>query len=143
MRTALCIMRRYTFYLLCGFLCLSSVHAETWILPPPNIDVFGQIKSVQISREETLLDIARRYDIGQIEILLANPTVDRWLPEDGATVVLPSRYIIPSAERTGLVLNLPEMRIYYFPDTRKGEKPEIITYPVGIGRMDWDGMLCV
>ncbi len=131
------MMCRFTFYLLCGFLYLSSTRAETWMLPPPSIDVFGQIKSVQISREETLLDIARRYDIGQIEILLANPTVDRWLPEDGARVVLPSRYIIPNAERNGLVLNLPEMRIYYFPDTRKGEKPEVITYPVGIGRMDW------
>jgi L,D-transpeptidase ErfK/SrfK len=115
----------------------SSIRAETWVLPPPGIDIFGQIRTTQASREETLLDIARQYDIGQIEILLANPNVDRWLPEDGAKVILPSRYIIPHADRKGLVLNLPEMRIYYFPEPNKGEKPMITTHPVGIGRMDW------
>ena len=51
--------------------------------------------------------------------------------------MLPSRYILPHAERKGLVLNLPEMRIYYFPEPTKGEKPIVITHPVGIGRMDW------
>ena len=115
----------------------SSIRAETWVLPPSDIDVFGQIRTTHASSAETLLDIARRHDIGQIEILLANPNVDRWLPEDGATVILPSRYIIPNAERKGLLLNLPEMRIYYFPEPKKGEKPMIITHPVGIGRMDW------
>lgn len=114
-----------------------SVRAETWMLPPPGIDIFGQIRTTEASREETLLDIARRYDIGQIEILLANPAVDRWLPEDGAKVILPSRYIIPQAERKGIVVNLAEMRIYYFPESNKGEKPKVITHPVGIGRMDW------
>lgn len=116
---------------------VSSVRAETWTLPPPGIDIFGQIRTTEASREETLLDIARRYDIGQIEILLANPNVDRWLPEDGAKVILPSRYIIPHAERKGIVLNLAEMRIYYFPEQKKGEKPTVVTHPVGIGRMDW------
>lgn len=114
-----------------------SIRAETWTLPPPDIDIFGQIRTTQASSEETLLDIARQYDIGQIEILLANPNVDRWLPEDGAKVILPSRYIIPQADRKDLILNLPEMRIYYFPEPKKGEKPMIITHPVGIGRMDW------
>lgn len=116
---------------------VSAIRAEAWVLPPSGIDIFGQIRTTQASRAETLLDIARQYDIGQIEILLANPKVDRWLPEDGATVILPSRYIIPQADRKGLVLNLPEMRIYYFPDPQKGEKPVVITHPVGIGRMDW------
>lgn len=114
-----------------------SARAETWVLPPPDIDIFGQIRTTHASREETLLDIARQYDIGQIEILLANPTVDRWLPQDGAKVILPNRYVIPHVERKGLVLNLPEMRIYYFPESGKSEKPVVITHPVGIGRMDW------
>lgn len=113
------------------------IKAETWVLPPPDIDIFGQIRTTHASSKETLLDIARQYDIGQIEILLANPTVDRWLPKDGAEVILPSRYIIPQGDRKGLLLNLPEMRIYYFPEAQKSEKPVIITHPVGIGRMDW------
>lgn len=111
--------------------------AQTWILPPSDIDIFGQIQTVAASREETLLDIARQHDIGQVEILLANPNVDRWLPADGEEVILPSRFIIPQAERKGLVLNLAEMRLYFFPVPEKGEKPVIITHPVGIGRMDW------
>lgn len=125
------------FFVVFSLIANSSIRAETWVLPPSDIDVFGQIRTTSASSAETLLDIARRYDIGQIEILLANPHVDRWLPEDGAKVILPSRYIIPNAERKGLLLNLPEMRIYYFPEPKKGEKPIIITHPVGIGRMDW------
>lgn len=118
-------------------MAVSLAHAESWVLPPPDIDLFGQIRTTKASRDETLLDIARRYDIGQVEILLANPQVDRWLPADGAEVILPSRYIIPPVERKGIVLNLAEMRLYYFPEPIKGQKPRIITYPVGIGRMDW------
>lgn len=127
-------------FIITSLVTISSIQAETWVLPPPDIDIFGQIRTTQASRanpEETLLDIARQYDIGQIEIMLANPNVDRWLPEDGAEVILPSRYIIPHAERKGLLLNLPEMRLYYFFEPKKGEKPMIITHPVGIGRMDW------
>lgn len=127
----------YIVFAIVNLITVSAIRAEAWVLPPSGIDIFGQIRITQASRAETLLDIARQYDIGQIEILLANPKVDRWLPEDGATVILPSRYIIPQADRKGLVLNLPEMRIYYFPEPQKGEKPVVITHPVGIGRMDW------
>ncbi len=132
-------MYKYLLFILtiAQLVVVPSVRAETWTLPPPGIDIFGQIRTTEANREETLLDIARRYDIGQIEILLANPNVDRWLPEDGAKVILPSRYIIPRAERKGLVINLAEMRVYYFPESQKGEKPKVITHPVGIGRMDW------
>lgn len=118
-------------------LTATLAQATTWILPPSDIDIFGQIEVVAASREETLLDIARRYGIGQDAILLANPLVDRWLPPDGAPVVIPARHIFPQAERTGLVINLPEMRLYYFPKPEKGKKPVVITYPISIGRMDW------
>ncbi|MGD8629901.1 MAG: L,D-transpeptidase family protein, partial [Gammaproteobacteria bacterium] len=116
---------------------LAPVQAETFILPPADVDVVGFMQQVPASSSETLLDIARRYDIGQNEILLANPDVDRWLPADGSTVILPTRYILPTAERTGLVLNLPEMRLYYYPQARPGETPVVITHPVSVGRMDW------
>lgn len=67
------------------FVVLTSAHsvqARTWTLPPADIDIFGQVQTMAASRQETLLDIARQYDIGQIEILLANPSVDRWLPDE-------------------------------------------------------------
>lgn len=115
----------------------TSALATTWVLPPSDIDIFGQVKVISASREETLLDVARRYGIGQDAMLLANPLVDRWLPPEGAEVVIPSRFILPQAERTGLVINLPEMRLYYFPKPEKGKKPVVITHPISIGRMDW------
>ena len=66
------------------------------------------------NHEDTLLDIARRFDIGQNEILLINTEVDRWLPGAGAEVKLPHNKILPDAPRNGIVLNLPEYRLYYY-----------------------------
>ncbi|GAB4276915.1 MAG: L,D-transpeptidase family protein [Methylomicrobium sp.] len=86
------------------------------------------------SEEDTLLDIARRFYIGQNEILLANPTVDRWLPKEGTKVKIPNSRILPNAPRKGIVINLPEYRMYYYPRTPKGR---VMTYPISIGRLDW------
>ena len=127
---------------LCGLtawlvLVLSPAHAETLILPPADIDLVGHSRVVAARQEDTLLDIARRFDIGQDEIVLANRQVDRWLPGDKTPVLIPSRYILPRAERRGIILNVPEMRLYYFPPAVAGTPEEVQTYPVSIGRMDW------
>ncbi|MEZ5504404.1 MAG: L,D-transpeptidase family protein [Halioglobus sp.] len=114
-----------------------STTAATFEMPLPEFDLVGAIHEVEAAHEDTLLDIARRYDIGQEQIVRANPEVDRWLPGDGTRVVIPTRYILPAAPREGLVLNVPEMRIYYYPKPREGEVPVVQTYPVGIGRQDW------
>lgn len=111
--------------------------AATFDLPPGEFDLFGYDREAAATYQDTLIDIARRNGIGQEEILRANPDVDRWLPGEGTRVTIPSRYIIPDAPRSGLILNLPEMRLYYFPKTRAGETPTVQTYPVGIGRMEW------
>ncbi|MFZ1864987.1 MAG: L,D-transpeptidase family protein [Polyangiales bacterium] len=129
-------------YFLCiglfgAVLMVQSAFAQSFTLPGSLDEVVGSPTSVAASREDTLLDIARRYDIGQEEILMANPSVDRWLPEDGAKVTLPTAYILPRAERKGLVLNVPEMRLYYYPPRTFGEPGLVQTYPVSIGRMDW------
>ena len=78
------IMRRYFLVLLCTLPLADNTAAVTLQLPPADVDVVGQVEFTEASRDDTLLDIARRYDIGQNEILLANPKVDRWLPEDGS-----------------------------------------------------------
>lgn len=115
----------------------SSLWATTYPLPPADVNLIGETQKVQALAEDTLLDIARRYDVGQEEILLANPKVDRWLPGEGAEVVVPSRFILPRAERNGLVLNVPEMRFYYYYNSGPGKESKVFTAPVGIGRMDW------
>lgn len=86
------------------------------------------------AEEDTLLDIARHFYIGQNEILLANPTVDRWLPKEGTQVKIPNSRILPNAPRTGIVVNLPEYRMYYYPSNNKAR---VVTYPISIGRLDW------
>jgi len=113
------------------------VHAETLILPPAGIDLVGAISYTEAREEDTLLDIARHFDLGQEEILLANREVDRWLPGEGARVRLPNRYILPDAPRRGIVLNVPEMRLYYYPPYDSMLAGYLVTHPVSIGRMDW------
>ncbi len=119
-------------------LLLSQAAATaTFDMPLAEFDLIGAIHVVEARQEDTLLDIARRYDIGQEQITRANPDVDRWLPGGGTPVIIPTHYILPAGPREGLVLNVPEMRIYYYPKAKPGETPVVQTYPVGIGRQDW------
>jgi L,D-transpeptidase ErfK/SrfK len=117
-------------------LYVGAAAAARFPMPEDGDDLIGEILLEKAARSETLLDIARRHDIGQEEIRLANAGLDRWLPEEHDPVLIPSRYILPEARREGLVLNLPEMRIYHFPPASGGE-PVVDTYPVSVGRMDW------
>lgn len=129
------------FLKVCLLLSLSTapfiVSAATYLLPPSDTHLIGALQTTLSRQEETLLDIARRFDIGQKEILLANPNVDRWIPGEQTKVIIPSRFILPDAPRKGLVLNVPEMRLYYFPQTDELNPSRVITHPVSIGRMDW------
>lgn len=129
---------RYAWILLLLLLSYNiQAEAETLDLPPVDVDLVGKIRTTNAQQDDTLLDIARRFDIGQDEIVLANPDVDRWLPPAGTEVVIPGRYILPRAERSGIVLNVPEMRLYYFPPSTRDQQAQMLTYPVSIGRMDW------
>lgn len=113
----------------------TSLFADTFPLPPRDIDLIGQIEIIRAKKGEDLLDIARRYDLGQNEIRLANPDLDPWFLPERAMVILPKRFILPDAPREGLVLNIPEMRLYYYyyPKDRK----VVVTHPVSIGRVNW------
>jgi L,D-transpeptidase ErfK/SrfK len=94
-------------------------------------DLIGSIGYYQVREKETLLDIARLHDLGFIELVAANPGIDPWLPGTGRTVMLPKQHILPNAPREGIVINLPELRLYFFPGG--GKAPQ--TYPLGIGRL--------
>ena len=78
-------------------------------------DVLGTVQMTTVGKEDTLPDIARRFNIGYEEILRANPGVDPWLPGAGRQVVVPTQFVLPNAPREGVVINLAAMRIYYFP----------------------------
>ncbi len=120
-----------------GVLTGLAARAETFVLPPPDVDLIGGVKVIYAKQNDTLMDIARRYDVGYDQIVKANPGISRWTPGEGTPIVLPTRYILPNAPREGIVLNISEMRLYYYPKPGPGQKPVVITYPVSIGRMDW------
>lgn len=92
--------------------------------------VVGAIQTTGIQRKkETMLDLARRFDDGYVEFMAANPGVDPWNPGVGRTITVPNEFILPDAPRKGIVANLAERRIYYFPPGGK----TVQTYPVGVG----------
>lgn len=119
-------------------LAVTPVRAEVYELPPEGNDVIGAVSSVVARADDTLLDIARRHGLGYEDIVRANPGVDTWLPGEGTTVVLPTRFVLPPGPRRGVVLNLAEYRMYYYPEAKAGEPPVVMTYPMSIGRMDWE-----
>lgn len=102
-----------------------------------NSDVVGQMRTVKARQDDTLIDIGRRYGIGYEEMRRANPEVSVWLPGEGTEVVIPTRFILPPGPREDVVINVAEMRLYYYPPVQPGEPPEVETYPVSVGRMDW------
>lgn len=93
-------------------------------------DYFGETIIHKAVFEDTLIHLARHNKLGFVELRAANPTLDPWIPGAGARIVLPKQHLLPDAPRDGIVINLAEMRIFYFKD--EGEEP--ITFPISIGR---------
>ena len=102
-----------------------------------NTEIVGYVQRTVIGTEDTLPDIARRFDVGYEEILLANPGVDPWLPGVGREVVVPTQFVLPAAPHEGVVVNVAAMRIFYYPPHKKGEPAVVYTHPIGIGRVGW------
>ncbi|WP_245540422.1 L,D-transpeptidase family protein [Thermodesulfatator atlanticus] len=96
----------------------------------PDQTVVGELKSHVVGEKDTLLDIARWYDLGYNQISLANPKIDPWIPPKGKKVLIPSEYVLPSI-KSGLVVNLAEMRLYFF--RNEGGKNVVYTAPIGVG----------
>ncbi|MGH8494640.1 MAG: L,D-transpeptidase family protein [Gammaproteobacteria bacterium] len=120
-----------------SLLMSAAATAASFTLPAPDVDIIGDLQMTQSRYADTLLDIARRYGLGYEDITLANPGVDPWLPGEGTAVTLPTRFILPGGPREGVVINVAELRLYYYPQPKPGEEPAVITYPISIGRMDW------
>jgi len=114
-----------------------TVQASVYALPADGSAVVGSDASIATVYEDTLPDLAHRFSLGYYEIIRANPSVDVWLPGAGKRLKLPGRRILPPGAREGIVVNLPEHPLYYFPTPRPHDKPVVITYPVSIGKMDW------
>jgi L,D-transpeptidase ErfK/SrfK len=119
-----------------------SVPAYSIPTPPrkgPAIEtVVGQIRPYRIRKGDTLIDLARYYSLGYNEIVEANPGIDPWVPPVGAVILIPTEWVLPCCAYEGVIVNIPEMRLFYF-ERSKGDSGTTIvhTYPVGLGRDDW------
>jgi L,D-transpeptidase ErfK/SrfK len=125
----------------CGVLltlaAMPPANATTYTLTNPDDTVVGQDQTFVTVYTDTLYDLASKFSLGSEELIRVNPGVDPWLPGAGKTLVVPGRHILPPGPHEGIVVNLPEHRLYYYPKPKRGGPIEVITYPVSIGKMDW------
>ncbi len=94
----------------------------------------GKMTTYTVQEEDTFLDIARHFGLGYVELRAANPGVDPWAPTPGEELVIPTFNLLPRAPQNGIVVNLGDMRMYYFRD--RAQEP--LTYALGIGREGLD-----
>ena len=126
----------------CSLLLLaivSNAYADTYKLPEIKGDRVvassaGETVTITVDKDQTLLDVARRFNLGQTEIVTLNPTLDRWLIKKGTVVRLPNRRILPDSPHEGITLNVAEYRMYYYPADQPGT---VRSYAHGVGRQDW------
>ncbi len=117
-------------------MCLVGVWFSSGCNLDALLDAQGDLRetsSYQASYDDTLLDLARQHKLGYVEMVAANPGTDPWVPGDGTDVVLPTIHLMPNlddAEPEGIIINLADMRLYYFEE--KGAAPR--SFPIGIGR---------
>lgn len=122
---------------LLSFGALSSANATIYTLAKPEDTVVGQDQTVVTVYEDTLYALAAKFSLGSEELIRVNPGVDPWIPGAGKQITVPGRHILPPGPHEGIVVNLPEHRLYYYPKPKRGGPIEVITYPVSIGKMDW------
>jgi L,D-transpeptidase ErfK/SrfK len=120
-----------------GLLSVPVVANQFYVVDQFSPDVIGGLELTTTTYEDTISDLARAYSQGFNEMRLANPTVDPWLPGEGTEVVIPSQYVLPHGPRRGIVINVPEMRMYYFPARDRAGQQAVHTYPISIGRQEW------
>lgn len=131
---------RTHFACLLVFLAVAGdAYATTYNLPATKGDRVvassaGETATITVDQDQTLLDVARRFNLGQTEIVTLNPKLDRWLIKKGTVVRLPNRRILPDSPHEGITLNIAEYRMYYYPANQPGI---VKSYAHGIGRQDW------
>lgn len=112
------------FLLLFAALCLSAIvasplSATTYPLPETGSRLVGSNKQHYVQRDgRSLESIATEYDVGLLALMQANPGVDPFLPAPGMTLIIPQQILLPDVPREGIIVNLSEMRLYFFPKTR-------------------------
>jgi len=118
------------FILLIALLCYSPLQAREFT---PQGDVIGKTTTYTVQQKDNLYDIARRFDVGIVELLAANPGTDAWKPQEGKELTLPTSHLLPRAPHRGIVINLSALRLFYYQDAT-----HVLRFPIGIGREGWE-----
>jgi L,D-transpeptidase ErfK/SrfK len=111
-------------------LASGGAEASKFILPDASDGLVGEPVAMKVTYDDRFSTLAIKYDLGFEEMRHANPDVDPWIPGEGARVVLPTQFMLPPGPRSGIVINLPEYRLYYYPK----DSGTVMTFPIGIGR---------
>ncbi|MFQ5982023.1 MAG: L,D-transpeptidase family protein [Woeseiaceae bacterium] len=109
-----------------------------FVLESPEQTVVGEPQIVFTRVTDTFSDLAREYGLGYDELVAANPGVDPWLPGDNTPVLLPTQYVLPDTPRRGVILNIASKRLFHYLPAAEGEPVQVMTYPIGIGRIGWE-----
>ncbi len=113
----------------------SQALANTYPLPAPGSRLIGETLYHTVADDGGSLEaIAKRYNVGFLALLQANPGVDPYVPRAGSVLTIPRQMLLPDAPREGILINLAELRLYYF---APGENT-VTVYPIGIGQLDGD-----
>jgi len=122
---------------------VNNADATTYTLPENSNDsvitqFHDDVPLTRAEQDETLLDVGRRFLLGQTEIVRLNPNVDRWHVKKDEIIRISDKRILPDTPHEGITLNIAEYRMYYYPPAQKGIAPQVMSYAHGIGRQDWN-----
>lgn len=122
--------------LLCCFMvvgCMVACGAAKAATYPVNGDVVGKVVHYTVKKKDTLYSIARHFDIGIVAIWTANPDVSTWRPRPGTVLTIPTAHVLPDVPHKGIVIDLPALRLFYYPDQQT-----VMTFPIAIGMKGWE-----
>jgi lipoprotein-anchoring transpeptidase ErfK/SrfK len=127
-----CAFTKITFLLISTLAASQSAWAVDYLLPPPGSRIIGENKTYIVPNDGKNLEaVAAKYSTGVLLLLEANNTVDPFLPKPGSELIIPSQMILPDTPREGIVINLAELRLYYYPPGQN----RVEVYPLGIGQL--------
>jgi L,D-transpeptidase ErfK/SrfK len=111
-------------------LVLAAVPATAAVFGlPAGQQVVGGFQRYVAKDGDVFADLARQFDIGYPELVAANPAISPWLPGAGNTVTVPAAFVLPKAPQQGIVINLGQWRLFYYPP----DGGQVVTYPLGLG----------
>lgn len=127
-------MKRFTEFLRASILLfcllLPALHARSFSLPAQG-SLLGEVTTIRAASGDTPVSIGQRYNLGVNAVIAANPgTTERTVFTAGTSVQIPAAFLLPPLPHDGIVINLPEMRLYYYPT-----RDQLMTFPIGIGKI--------